>query len=130
MNVRDNTARRVTMILGTPDTIHGEYETAYHGGEGAFFRRTLLEEVPSSVFRYVRDITLPPGSIIGEHPHSGEDEVYFIISGTGVMVVDGEEQVVGPGTAILTLSGSVHGIRNEGTENLRMFVACARTVPS
>lgn len=115
------------MILGTPDTIPGEYDTAYHGGQGPYFRRTLLDEVPSSAFRYVRDITVPPGSIIGEHPHLGEDEIFFIISGTGVIVVDGEERVVGPGTAVLTLSGSVHGIRNEGSEDLRFFVACART---
>ncbi len=118
------------MILGTPDTINGEYDSAYHGGEGTFFRRTLLEEVPSSAFRYVRDITLHPSSIIGEHPHFVEDEIYFIISGTGVMTVDDEEQVVGPGTAILTLSGSVHAIRNQGPEDLRILVACARTVPS
>ena len=116
------------MILGTPDTVPGEYSEAYHGGKGSFFRRTLLDGVPGSVFKYVRDITVPPGSVVGEHPHSDDEEVYFIISGTGTMVVDGEERVVGSGSAVLTLSGSVHGIRNEGAEELRLFVACARAV--
>lgn len=114
------------MILGTPETVPVEHSEAYHGGKGSFFRRTLLDGVPGSVFKYVRDITVPPGSVIGEHPHSDDEEVYFIISGTGVMVVDGEERVVGPGSAILTLSGSTHGIRNDATENLRLFVVCAR----
>lgn len=113
------------MIIGTPDTIPGEQSSGYHGGTGPHFRRTLLDGVPGSVFRYVRDIIVPPGTVIGEHPHFGEDEIYFIISGTGVMVVDGEERVVGPGTAVLSLSGSVHGIRNEGTEDLRFVAACA-----
>ena len=44
------------------------------------------------------------------------------------MVVDEEECVVGPGSAILTQSGSRHGLRNEGTEDLRVFVACASTI--
>jgi mannose-6-phosphate isomerase-like protein (cupin superfamily) len=88
-----------------------------------------LDGVPGSVFKYVRDITIPPGSFIGEHSHLADDEVFFFISGTGVMVVDGEERAVGPGSAVLTLSGNVHGIRNEGTEDLRIFVACARSVP-
>jgi mannose-6-phosphate isomerase-like protein (cupin superfamily) len=113
------------MILGSPKTVPVEHSSEYHKGKGAFSSRTLLEGVSSSAFRYVRDITLSPGSVIGVHGHVGEDEVYFIVSGTGVMIVDGEEQVVGPGTAVLTLSGSTHGLRNEGTEELRLFVACA-----
>ena len=117
------------MIVGAPDTVPEEQSTGYHGGEGGFTRRTLLDGVPGSVFKYVRDITVPVGSTIGEHPHRGDDEVYFVISGTGIMLVDGEERPVGPGTAVLTLSGSAHGIRNEGTEDLRFFVACARSAP-
>ena len=117
------------MILGTPDTVRGEHSEAYHGGTGSFFRRTLLDAVPGSVFKYVRDIVVFPGTTIGEHLHSDDEEVYFIISGTGIVTVDGEECIVGPGSAVLPLSGSVHGIRNEGTEDLRIFVVCARAEP-
>lgn len=116
------------MILGTPDTIPGEQGSESHGGKGEYFVRTLLDKVPSSAFKYVRDLTLYPGSSIGEHLHSGDEEIYFIISGTGVMVVDGEECVVGPGSVILTQSGSRHGLCNEGAEDLRIFVACAQIV--
>jgi mannose-6-phosphate isomerase-like protein (cupin superfamily) len=117
------------VIIGTPETVAGEHSDGYHGGKGAIFRRTLFDGVPGSVFKYVRDITVPPGSVIGEHPHLDDEEVYFIISGTGILVVDGKEREVGPGSAILTLSGSVHGIRNDGTEEVRMFVVCATARP-
>lgn len=113
------------MILGTPDKIRGQRGSESHGGMGEYFVRTLLDGVPGSVFKYVRDLTLFPGSSIGEHPHSGDEELYFFISGTGVMVVDGEERVIGPGSAVLARSGSHHGLRNEGSEGLRIFVACA-----
>ena len=117
------------MILATPDLVPGERASASHGGAGAYFVRTLLEGVPLSAFKYVRDLVLYPDSTIGEHPHVGDDEIYFVISGTGTMSVDGEERAVGPGSAVLTLSGSCHGLRNEGVDDLRIFVACARTSP-
>ncbi len=116
------------MILGEPETIPGELGSESHGGKGKYFVRTLLDNVPGSAFKYMRDLTLYPGSSIGDHPHSGDEEVYFVISGTGVMVIDGEERVVGPGSATLTPSGSHHGLRNEGTEHLRIFVVCAESV--
>jgi mannose-6-phosphate isomerase-like protein (cupin superfamily) len=117
------------MILGTPDTVPGEWSSESHGGKGDYFVRTLLDKVPGSAFKYVRDLILYPGSTIGEHLHSGDEEVYFIVSGTGVMVVDGEKQVVSPGSAILTSSGSSHGLRNEGADDLRVFVVCAESLP-
>jgi len=118
------------MILGTPDSVPGERGSESHSGTGAYFVRTLLDKVPASAFKYVRDLTLYPGSTIGEHLHTGDEEIYFIISGSGVMVVDGEERLVGPGSAILTQSGSHHGLRNEGTEDLRIFVVCAQAISS
>lgn len=117
------------MILGTPDTILGERGSESHGGKGEYFVRALLDGAPGSAFKYVRDLTLYPGSSIGEHLHSGDEEIYFIISGTGVMIVDEDERVVGPSSVILTPSGSHHGLRNENIENLRILVVRAKTVP-
>lgn len=116
------------MILATPDISPVEHAAGYHGGAGPFFRRTFLDGIPGSVFKYLRDVTIPAGSVVGEHQHVGDEEVFFIISGQAVIRVDNEERTVGPGSAILTLSGSTHSIRNEGTEDLRIFVACAKSV--
>jgi mannose-6-phosphate isomerase-like protein (cupin superfamily) len=113
------------MIIATPDSIPGEDGSASHGGKGEYFVRTLLDDVPRSAFKYIRDLTLYPGSSVGEHLHEDDEEIYFVISGIGVMVVDGEERIVGPGTVVLTKSGSRHGLKNGGTEDLRIFVACA-----
>lgn len=115
------------MILATPDTVKGERAWDSHGGSGGFFVRTLLEDPPNSSFRYVRDLILDPGSSIGDHPHVDDDEVYFIVSGSGVIHVDGERHDVGPGSAILTRSGSHHALVNTGALHMRICVACART---
>jgi len=112
------------MIIGTPETIHGEYASGSHKGNGPHFVCTLLDNLGDCTFKYVREMRFPPGSTIGLHQHVGSEELYFIMSGTAVMIVDGEERVVGPGSAILTCSGGTHGLRNEGTEDVRLFVAC------
>jgi quercetin dioxygenase-like cupin family protein len=114
------------MIIGTAQEIPGTEDSDSHGGKGRYFVRTLLDGVSGSPFKYVRDLILYPGSTIGLHPHTGDDEIYFFISGTGLMNVDGEECVVGPGSVVLTQSGSQHGLRNDGEEDLRIFVACAQ----
>lgn len=117
------------MILGAPDTVPLEHSRGSHGGVGPYSVRTLLDGVPGSAFKYVRDLTLFPDSSIGEHLHTGDEEIYFVASGTGTMVVDDEERRIGPGSAVLTQSGSRHGLCNQSTEDLRIFVVCARALP-
>lgn len=113
------------MIIGTPESIPGQVARNSHGGQGEYFVRTLFSDVPGATFNYVRDLTLYPGSSIGSHPHHGEEEIYFVIAGRGIMTVGTEEREIGPGSVVLTQSGSWHGLRNGGTEDLRIFVACA-----
>ncbi len=59
---------------------------------------------------------------IGLHAHDEEEEVYYILSGKGVVTDDGKEYVVAPGDAVLTGGGSSHSIRNNEDEPLE-FVA-------
>ena len=42
---------------------------------------------------------LPAGGVDGQQPHS-EDEVYYIISGRGMIMVDGEHRPVQPGSTV------------------------------
>jgi len=114
------------MIIATPETVPGQQGSHSHGGAGNYFVRTLLDQVPgASAIKYVRDLVLYPGSSIGLHPHLDDEEIYFVILGEGVMTVDGEDQPIGPGSVVLTLSGSYHGLRNTGRDDLRIAVVCA-----
>lgn len=66
-------------------------------------------------------LTLPPGAGIGEHKHDGEDEVYFVLKGTGILDDGKVKTRVGPGDAILTGNGGSHAIVNDGTADLEMI---------
>lgn len=65
-------------------------------------------------------LILPPDASIGPHAHVGEDEIYLILRGSGVLTEDGRETRVQAGDAVLTGNGSAHAIRNDGTEPLEI----------
>jgi mannose-6-phosphate isomerase-like protein (cupin superfamily) len=61
------------------------------------------------------------GAGIGLHQHD-HDEIYYVISGTGVYTLDGKEHSVGPGDAMLTRPGSTHTIRQTGSDDLVLLI--------
>ena len=95
-------------------------EPGPHNGGGqttgySFF--TQAENLP-----YVfRKRALHPGSGIGLHTQT-EDEVYYVLSGKGEMILDGERYEMTPGTAILTRTGSSHSTQQLGTEDLVIII--------
>ena len=75
-------------------------------------RLLVFRQDPGMKFVF-RKRALKPGSGIGYHEQK-EDEVYYVLSGKGVMTVDGKAIDVGPGTAVLTRPGSSHGLKQVG----------------
>ena len=54
--------------------------------------------------------TLNPGQSMNYHSHDRRDEVWTIVSGKGRTIVDGMEQLVGPGDVITMQAGCRHTI--------------------
>ena len=55
-------------------------------------------------------------------PHRREQaEIYYIISGKGVMTIDSMEHHVEGGSTVFVPGNAEHGIVNEGEEELRWF---------
>ena len=52
------------------------------------------------------------------HSHPGQEEVYFFVQGTGMMVVDEERFRVIGGDVILVPDGAFHRVINDGEMNL------------
>jgi len=95
-------------------------------GGGMFFPLIAAGEKPEgSHFKMVARIDLDPGAAVGEHVHSGDEEVYFIVSGKGVFTEDGVSTEVGPGDTSLTLKGHRHSITNTGDVPLVFFAVIA-----
>lgn len=68
-----------------------------------------------------RKRVLHPGSAIGYHLQK-EDEIYYIVSGTGEMKMNGETFPVKAGDGILTRPGSSHGLTQTGKDDLVVII--------
>jgi mannose-6-phosphate isomerase-like protein (cupin superfamily) len=66
--------------------------------------------------------SVPPGGLSGEHLHTRTEEIYFVVSGRGEVLLNGTPQPVRPGSVVLTGIGSTHGLRNTGTTDLDWLV--------
>ena len=58
------------------------------------------------------------GGSIGPHAHPTSDDLNFVLSGAGLAVCDGEEEILTAGTCHICRKGSAHSIRNTGEEDL------------
>lgn len=103
---------------GLPSAMHG-----LHGGRGVNewkrFVTGLMLHADWDSFEHNR---LEVGGLIGEHIHSRTEEIYFIVSGKGLMRLNGEENEVGPGDLIMTPLNGRHSIENIGNEKLEFVV--------
>lgn len=68
--------------------------------------------------RLFAKITLNPGCSIGMHQHDKEEEIYYVISGKGIINDNGNITELSPGDASITGNGGSHSIENNGDEQL------------
>lgn len=86
--------------------------------------RSILDRTNAPVQNQsLAEASLPPGAATERHYHKLSEEFYFILEGTGLMEVDGEEREVAPGDAILIPPGAWHQIAAKSA--LRLLCCCA-----
>lgn len=95
-----------------------------HDGGGMTTGFPFFGDVDDMPF-YFRKRALRPGSGIGYHRQE-QDEVYYVLSGSGEYTLDGRTVTVGPGTAMLTRKGSSHALKQTGAEDLVIIIAYPR----
>ena len=71
------------------------------------------------------EATIAVGTATQEHYHPKSEEIYYILSGTGRMKLDGELRDVGPLDAIAIPPGARHKIWNTGDVPLVLLCCCA-----
>ena len=91
-----------------------------HGGAGRTTAYPLFGD--AGLPFALRKRVLHVGAAIGLHQHE-KDEVYYIVSGRGMYVLDGVVHEVGAGDALLTRPGSTHAIRQVWDEDLVILLA-------
>ena len=110
---------RQTYILEHEKDI-AKNEPGSHNGGGNTIGYSFFSKADSLTMTF-RKRVLHPGSAIGYHLQE-KDEVYYVISGTGEMQMNGETFPVKSGDAILTRPGSSHGLKQTGKDDLVIII--------
>lgn len=97
-------------------------------GEGRAYPRGTMRAVfkadgPETADGYsISEWWLDPGSSgPGSHIHDGNDDIFFVLSGTVTFVLDGEVIEGGPGSFVRVPPGVTHDYRNDSDEPVRLL---------
>ena len=86
--------------------------------------RSLLDLSNAPVVQQsLAEASLAAGGATERHYHRVSEELYYLLDGTGIIEVDGEEKEIIPGDAILIPAGAWHQIR--ATSPLCFLCCCA-----
>jgi mannose-6-phosphate isomerase-like protein (cupin superfamily) len=69
-------------------------------------------------------VTIYPGGEVPLHDH-GQEEVYLIVSGRGVLALGDEDHPVKPGDYVYIKPGTPHNLRNTSAEDMVMVFCYA-----
>jgi len=92
-----------------------------HDGGGKTTAFPFFDKVKDAKMVFRKRI-LHPGSAIGYHLQE-KQEIYYIISGSGELNMNGKSMTVTTGDAILTMPGSSHGLKPAGKEDLAVLIS-------
>lgn len=92
------------------------------GGTGSAEIKELLDVGEyKGAARLVAEITLEPGSSIGEHVHDNEEEIFYILEGVAGYDDNGTRVLLYKGDSCICRAGEKHSLANaSATETLRV----------
>lgn len=91
-----------------------------HDGVGMSTAYSFFANAPGLKLTF-RKRVLKPCAVIGYHLQT-EDEIYYVVSGTGVMKMNNENLALKAGDAVLTRPGSSHNLQQTGSEDLVVII--------
>jgi mannose-6-phosphate isomerase-like protein (cupin superfamily) len=95
--------------------MYREYKEKMRGGNGVTeITHIFKQDELGGKARLCAKITVNPGCSIGMHEHVNEEEIYYIIQGTGIIDDNGVKREVKPGDAVITKGGESHSVENTG----------------
>jgi mannose-6-phosphate isomerase-like protein (cupin superfamily) len=101
------------------------------GGDGALtFHDFLTAEGSFGAGQLFSRTVIPPGASIGEHPHDGEFEVYYILSGSAEVLDGGAWVSIARGDMHLCARGESHALRNNGSQEAEVLMLILHENPA
>ena len=87
-----------------------EYDNC-HDGEGVLKCRSLIDGLGARGMYFMHNDIMPAGVSIGLHKHESNQEIYYLISGKGILTYDENEYEMLPGDISLCDVGHSHAFK-------------------
>ncbi len=110
------------MILNF-DAIDEQVIPNFKGGEKQLKTHLYADEACK-----IMRASLEPGASIGLHTHETDSEIVFMLKGTGVVLNDGEREILPAGSCHYCPNGHSHSLRNESSEVIEFYAVVPGTV--
>lgn len=95
----------------------------YRTLDGSLIRERMHPDVHGNRAQSLAEATVRPGSTTRIHRHGQTEEIYYILAGEGMLLVNNEKQAIHAGDAILIPPGAWHSVTNTGRVSL-VFLCC------
>ena len=105
------------------DVVNRDAVCAFTTKDTSTIREILAPQNSGIVRQSLAEACLSPGDQTDAHSHPNTEEIYYILRGEALMVLEEERKQVGVGDAIAIPAGMRHQIRNTGAEDL-VFLCC------
>lgn len=91
----------------------------------AEIKRLMRQSSSEGRFEGLGLLKVPSNGIFPKHVHPEREEIYFVLSGSGVLMIEDSEVDVSEGDAVY-ISGNVqHGLKNPSIKDLLVLYATA-----
>ena len=105
------------------DIVNRDSVKAFTTKDTSTIREILAPRNSCLVQQSLAEATLLPGALTQAHFHPRTEEIYYILSGSGLMAIEGETKRVAKGDGIAIPAGKRHQILNDGSDEL-VFLCC------
>ncbi len=124
-----NNAARHNKPLRVRESEAASGELPVPGGRSMF--RILLDEESVGAKQFALLVNeFDPGLTSTAHKHDEAEHAFYVISGTGVIDVEGEKISVAAGDAVFVPPGKMHQVSSTGDEMLKYVVLYAPPGPN
>ena len=82
----------------------------------------LQPEVFFTNWAYVDHLVAPPGTSVGRQMHTGVEEFYYVMQGSGTAQINNEMAPIAKGDAIPVLFTESHSFENTGPGDLEFLI--------
>lgn len=82
-----------------------------HDGEGTLLCKSLLTDLCCETLNFMHSDYMPAGVSIGLHKHEANEEIYYLVSGKGIITCDDKEYEIKAGDISICRIGHSHAFK-------------------